>query len=112
EELQTLPGTPVALVTNGACGNLNPPGEGWSWERVRELGMSVAREVKGMLAAASPADEGVRCTSERVRVPLEVLDAAGMERAAAAEVAKVSPAHPWYEPIRQATEAWKAADKA
>jgi hypothetical protein len=111
EAMAGLPGRPVSLVTNGACGNMNPPAEGWSRDQVRELGRAVAESVRPTLAGARAAKDDLRTKAVRVAVPLEVLTPARIEEAAAAELAKIGRDHPWFRPIRDAIETWKLAEK-
>ncbi|HZZ44262.1 MAG TPA: neutral/alkaline non-lysosomal ceramidase N-terminal domain-containing protein [Tepidisphaeraceae bacterium] len=112
-----LAGRPVVMVTNGAAGNLNPPGEGMTREEVKRLGMKVAEGViEGFERPTSndehPTSNIIKVVSEVVRMEMEVWTKEEMERVAEREIGKVGAGHPWYGPIREAIESWKRAEKA
>lgn len=71
-----LPGTPLVLMTNGACGNLNPPGHVETLREVEEWGELLAGAVLRGLANAGAAGElGIRSRLETVDVQLDAGDA-------------------------------------
>jgi neutral ceramidase len=72
---ERLPGQPVVLVTNGACGNLNPPAKGVPPPSLEEYGRMVADALVPALQQAQP-HEPVPPVShlETVSVPLDVWD--------------------------------------
>lgn len=110
----SLPGRPLTLVTNGAAGNLNPPGEGWPQEQVRDLGAQVASTVAPLLERRSePACDhpALRCAATVVALPLDVLTPAQIDDVAAHEISKIGPDHVWYKPIRLAIDTWRRTMK-
>lgn len=70
-----LPGNPTVLITNGACGNIDPPEVGVSFEKVQEWGRQLGLSIAGALANAQPVPAptllSASCT---VPLPLEVFD--------------------------------------
>lgn len=113
EIARELPGNPIVLLTNGACGNLNPPGVGVTPEQVRAWGGQLAASV--IRAMAEPRE--VPSGAVRVAAWHCVL---GVERLAPAELADRVEAlraasrlsHPrWREKLGRALEAW-AADRS
>jgi neutral ceramidase len=71
---EQLPGRPIALVTNGPCGNLNPPGRNASFDQVVEWGGQVAHAVLDDLKQAPPCpDASLRVRSTTISLPLEAM---------------------------------------
>ena len=71
---ENLPGAPVALWTNGAAANLNPPARATELEPVREMGQSLARTAARALEAARPLEqEPIRTATDVVSIPLDDL---------------------------------------
>jgi neutral ceramidase len=105
--------TPVAMVTNGACGNVNPPFHDASRDQVFTWGKSVADAVAGALASAQPRDASplvVRSTT--VAMPLDWHDAAGIDAQADRMIREVAPTTVWPEPFTRAVNAWRESLKA
>ena len=73
-----LPGAPLVLMTNGACGNLNPPRHVTTLREAEAWGEILAAAVLRGLAEASHAGEaaGIRTQLESVSIPLETGDEA------------------------------------
>jgi hypothetical protein len=99
---------PIVLVTNGACGNINPPYHGASREQVFEWGKSVADAVSGDLRSALPANDAkVQAVATRVAVPMDWHDADGIDRIAEHMIHVLAPQTTWPAQFRQAAEAWR-----
>lgn len=109
---ETLAGAPMGFVVNGACGNLNPPGEGRPRDEVRDLGRRVASAVIEQLQSSPPAASTLSSASATVAMPMDVLTPEQIDRVAQREVAKIGEGHPWFIPIRDAIETWKTTMKA
>jgi len=81
---EQLPGRPLALVSPGACGNIDPPAVGVSASQMITWGRSVAGSViEGLLAArlGTNTAEGsaLRTAATTVDLPLETWDLAKVE---------------------------------
>jgi neutral ceramidase len=69
-----MTGRPLVLMTNGACGNLNPPAVGVPLAQVSRWGSEIAEAISGRLTTASVvATQHLRVRSKRVSLPLDVL---------------------------------------
>jgi hypothetical protein len=103
-----LPGNPVVLVTNGACGNLNPPARNVSPAQMRQWGGRIASAVGGLLLE-SPPQELTKFDLVRsiIPVPLEVLDASGINQAAQRALQSPAPLALWGEKYRRVVEHWR-----
>lgn len=106
-----LLGKPIAIITNGAAGNLNPPAENIPPEEVAGYGRQVADAAIEALASATSQSARLRVRSISVPVQLESLDAAGIDRAADAFAARIGPEHPWRRIITTTAETWRHAMK-
>jgi hypothetical protein len=103
-----LPGSPVVFITNGACGNLNPPAENVSFEQIVEWGRQMSDAVAPLLREASPlADARLRVLTRVISLPLDVLDAAGIEAAAAKAAVDGRFVSQWGDKYRRAVEHWR-----
>jgi hypothetical protein len=106
---EKLPGQPVVLVTNGACANLNPPAENVAVAQMQQWGRQIAEAVIHLLPAAKPHVRPklkiIRCV---VPLPLEVLDAAGINRFADGALRDAAPLAQWGEKYRRVVEHWRA----
>lgn len=105
-----LPGNPVALVTNGACGNLNPPSVNVSSGELDAWGRQIADAVIPQLLAAPTHVASTFHTAVAVcRLPLDMLDGAGInayaERTLAAGSSGGKPE--WEAKLRRAVELWR-----
>jgi hypothetical protein len=105
-----LPGNPVVLVTNGACGNLNPPAENVPFAQVEAWGAQVADAVAARLEQTAPSPHALFRVAARVfPLPLEVLDEAGIEAFARKALLNKKPLAEWGDKYRRAIELWRSA---
>jgi len=105
---EMLPGNPLVLVTNGACGNLNPPFERATPEQVQAWGSQVAAAVVDLLKdAPGTRRAGLAASSEVFALPLEVFSVE--EIAHQAEKAMRNPAglNEWGDRFRRAVGEWR-----
>jgi hypothetical protein len=109
---QVLSGEPITLISNGAAGNLNPPAMDKPPEFVRSLGRRVCDAIVPALLDAKPQPvERFVVRSETIAVPLEHLDAAGIDRAADSRLKTQPPDWVLADPIREAVATWRDAMK-
>jgi hypothetical protein len=103
-----LPGEPMVLVTNGACGNLNPPRENVTAAQLEEWGTQIANAVAPLLSsAAGVSDPAFRTVSRIVPLPLDALSVAEIE-AYAANIGKDSSSlAEWGDGFRRAVDTWR-----
>ncbi len=105
---QTLPGRPIVLMTNGACGNLNPPAENVPPAQVQTWGAQIADAVAGLLSQAKPcADPTLKVIQRVVALPLEVLDAEGINQFADRALRNADPLAQWGDKYRRVVEHWR-----
>lgn len=99
---------PVVLVTNGACGNLNPPFHHASREQVFAWGRSVADTVADDLRTARPmADPTIRTQSAQVLIPMDWHEVDEIERIADHMIRVLAPATSWPVQFAQAATTWR-----
>jgi neutral ceramidase len=109
---QALEGSPITLVSNGAAGNINPPEMGISGEKVGAMGRRLGNAVVAGLRSAKPqAAEKLRVRSMTVELPLDHLDAAGIDRVADERLKNHPPDWVLAEPIRDAVATWRETMK-
>ena len=104
-----LPGNPVTLMTNGACGNLNPPAVNVSCAELDGWGREIA---KVSLTAISSAKEahgpaGLRVAATRCALPLDTLDRAGIDAHVAKVAADLTGGAEWRAKVRRAADRWR-----
>jgi hypothetical protein len=105
-----LPGQPVALATNGACGNLNPPAENVPFSQIRAWGEQVAGAVVPALQRAGPEPwAGLQVRARIVPLPIEVLSLEEIEASARQALDQISAFPQWGERYRRAVENWRRA---
>ena len=105
-----LPGNPVVLVTNGACGNLNPPAENVPFTQIEAWGRMIADAVAARLAQTPPAPQALFRIAARVfPLPLDVLDVAGIEAFARKALGDTKSLAEWGDKYRRAVEQWQAS---
>lgn len=104
-----LPGNPVVLVTNGACANLNPPAENVAFAQVQRWGAEIADAVGPMLKQAkAPEEPKLKIVTRIVSLPLEVLDAEGINRFADKAALDAEPLAQWGDKYRRVVEYWRS----
>ncbi|HOB76247.1 MAG TPA: neutral/alkaline non-lysosomal ceramidase N-terminal domain-containing protein [Phycisphaerae bacterium] len=102
-----LPGEPVALITNGACGNLNPPFENVDVAQLEEWGGQVADAVAPLFGSAVPQPAATLRTYSRViPLPLDALSVEEIEAYAARIVHDPASLAEWGDRFRHAVENW------
>jgi neutral ceramidase len=103
-----LPGQPVVLFTNGACGNINPPAESADFAVMQQFGQYLGQAALYAARTAATAYPAATLTSalDTVELPLLIPTAAAVEaeyyRALSDDVA----GSPVWEKIRRAYQAW------
>jgi hypothetical protein len=103
-----LPGNPVVLVTNGACGNLNPPERNVPSTQVQKWGERIASAVGSLLLDSKPKDvTQFDLLRTMVSLPLEVLDADGINGAAHRALQSSVPLAQWGDKYRRVVEHWR-----
>ncbi|HOA73374.1 MAG TPA: hypothetical protein PL151_11030 [Phycisphaerae bacterium] len=104
----SLTGSPIVLVTNGACGNLNPPFENVTIEQLNEWGGQVAAAVRDLLLEA-PGDRraGLIVSSHVVTVPLEVLSVEQIAVYAEQALRNAAGIREWGDKFRRAVVTWR-----
>ncbi len=104
-----LPGKPVVLVTNGACGNLNPPAENVPFQQIEIWGRQIADAVADRLAQARSTPEPRLQVAARIfPLPLEVLDAEGIEAFAGKALQNTKSLAEWGDKYRRVVEHWRS----
>jgi len=101
-----LPGRPVTLVTNGACGNINPPRKDVAAAEVRAFGWEIADCVKEKLAGAPAVERPeLRLKRELVQMTPEEID-----RIVDGNL-KENVGQLWARPWHDANEVWRKTQK-
>ena len=104
-----LPGRPVVLMTNGACGNLNPPAENVSFDQIKAWGRQLADAVRPQLVAGKiNSQPGLQLLVRNVALPLDTLDADGIHQFAETALSKPEPLKEWGDKYRRVVEHWRA----
>ncbi len=104
-----LPGKPIVLMTNGACANLNPPAENVSSEQVTLWGRQIADAVAPLLnSAVAGRQPELGVLSRAVSLPLDTLDAEGINRFADQALGNERPLAEWGDKYRRVVEHWRA----
>ncbi|MBN1490872.1 MAG: neutral/alkaline non-lysosomal ceramidase N-terminal domain-containing protein [Phycisphaerae bacterium] len=105
---QQLPGEPITLVTNGACGNLNPPFENVSAAQIEDWGGQIADAIADRFHNAEVADQPVfRTLSRVVPLPLDALDVDEIAAYAAHIANDPTSLAEWGERFRRAVDHWR-----
>lgn len=105
---QELGENPVVLITNGACANLNPPAENVPFAQVQQWGAQIAHAVGRLLKQAkSPEKPRLKIVSRMVQLPLDVLDADGINRFADKALLDAKPLAQWGDKYRRVVEYWR-----
>jgi neutral ceramidase len=78
---EQLRGNPLTFVTNGACGNINPPKQSDDFSAAEQLGKELGGNIVDLVHRAERSqDTRLASIMETVKVPLTVLSAAEVER--------------------------------
>ena len=76
---ESLPGAPAVLFTNGASGNINPPGHVENFDQLDAWAVEMADSVRAALAQLKPIGSDLAFTIETVPVPLDDGGPGGIE---------------------------------
>jgi neutral ceramidase len=105
-----LPGNPTVLVTNGACGNLNPPAENVPFAQIEAWGGQIADAVFARLTETPPTPRALlRVVARILPLPLDVLDVPGIEDFARKALLDKKSLTEWGDKYRRAVEHWRSA---
>ncbi len=105
-----LPGNPVVLVTNGACGNLNPPAENVPFAQVDAWGGQIADAVAARLLDTRPTPgASLRVAARVFPLPLDTLDVAGIEAFARKALEDKRSLAEWGNKYRRTVDHWRSA---
>jgi len=105
-----LPGNPTVLVTNGACGNLNPPAENVPFAQIEAWGGRIAEAVATRLAQTTPTPRACFRVAARIfPLPLDALDVAGIEAFARKALLDQNSLAEWGDKYRRAVEQWRSS---
>ena len=108
ELARRLPGNPVVLAANGACANLNPPSKNVTFAQVQAWGGMIAAAVADLLRAAKASDHCKLKVSSRIMpLPLEVLDANGINQFADQSLRDADFVAHWGDKYRRVVEHWR-----
>jgi neutral ceramidase len=78
---EQLRGNPLTFVTNGACGNINPPMQSDDFSAAEQLGKELGGNIVDLVRRAERTqDTRLASIMETVKVPLTVLNADEVER--------------------------------
>jgi neutral ceramidase len=107
---RALAGNPVVLVTNGACGNLNPPAVNVPFAQITSWGGEIAAAVAGPLNAA-PAGTGqhLRVRTRKVALPIDVLRGDEIDACAQRSLQSAAFHAEWGDRFRRAVEHWRTS---
>jgi hypothetical protein len=107
---QQLSGNPVVLITNGACGNLNPPAENVPFAQVKAWGEQIADTVAPLLSRATPMSvTRLHVLARLVRLPVDTLDIDGVNGFAAKALQDAKAIATWGDKYRRVVENWRAS---
>jgi hypothetical protein len=107
---ESLPGKPIALLTNGAAGNLNPPGQPMPAETVFGYGKQIADAIVPSLIAAKPSESRIRIAVDHVELPLETMTPEELDRHAAQRIDQFR-GTPWENKFPPAIATWRDTQK-
>jgi neutral ceramidase len=78
---ERLRGNPLTFITNGACGNINPPKKSDDFSAAEQLGEELGRHIVDLVHRAERSrDTRLAGIMETVKLPLTVLSAEEVER--------------------------------
>jgi len=105
-----LTGQPVVLVTNGACGNLNPPAENVPYTQVEAWGRQIAETVAPLLKKATTMRAPrLRVLARIVPLPMETLDPDGINAYAAKALKDKKSLAKWGNNYQRVVEHWRSS---
>jgi len=105
---ERLPGRPIVLATNGACGNLNPPYEHITSQQLSAWGGQVADAASGLLPEAVPlTDCTLRLASRVVPIALDVLGVDQINEIADRYISHADSVGEWGDRYVRALEKWR-----
>ena len=103
-----LLGRPLVLLTNGACGNLNPPAENVSFEQVKLWGRQIAEAVQPLLLAGKiNFQPTLQLLNRNLKLPLETLDANGINHFADEALRNAAALAEWGDRYRRVVGHWR-----
>jgi neutral ceramidase len=110
---RALPGAPLVIYANGACGNLNPPAVDLSADDLRRLGEQIAGPLAENLLQATIFEEPTLASRlETVPLPLDALDARTIDRLAGQYIQRTWTDTPeWNKGFVAAIETWRNSMK-
>lgn len=104
-----LPGHPVVLITNGACGNLNPPAENVPLAQVQTWGEQIAAAVVPLLGqGVAVANPDLRLRARLISLPLDTLDKEGIELFAGKIIQDPKSLAQWGQKYQRVVEHWRS----
>jgi hypothetical protein len=104
-----LQGSPVVFMTNGACGNLNPPALDVSRDQLESWSREIAHVTVGALHAATPTTASLRVAVAEHNLNLDTLDRGGID-AHVAKITRDDASDPvWNARLRRAAHQWRHA---
>jgi len=107
---ERLPGRPLVLATNGACGNLDPPALDVSVSQLETWGRQIADAVAPALATAPAMPGATFSTAIRVTsLPLDVLDPVALATFTEGALERGPRAGAWRPIFRGVVEHWRDA---
>lgn len=105
-----LPGRPVVFVTNGACGNLNPPAENVPFAQVKAWGRQIAEAVLPLLqSGAAESAPRLQLAARILELPLDALDAQGINAFAEKASKDAKSLAEWGDKYRRVVEHWRSS---
>lgn len=105
---ERLPGRPIVMATNGACGNLNPPYENVTAEQLTQWGRQVADAVADLLPRAEAMrDRTLKVRSSTLPLPLDVLTLEQINRIADRYLGHAASVGEWGDRYIRALEQWR-----
>jgi neutral ceramidase len=108
-----MPGRPLVLMTNGACGNLNPPAVGVPFAQVSRWGCEIAGAISGRLNAVSAgASQQLRVRSRCVSLPLDVLHGSELDAYVERSLQSAPFQAAWGERFQRAVADWHRSLRA
>ena len=102
-----LPGRPIVLATNGACGNINPPFQDVTPQQVQELGCAVTRSLAERLLHSPSIRAALDVRRQLVSMPLETLLPDEKNRYADKWLDAIKSNTRWESALRKAIERWR-----